>query len=111
MRIGTRWVPGIDIEPAEIRVPCRNERQPAGLRYRINAKRRPNFRPIAEFVLVGSSLVWRVGVKITIGTFSAVMSATLGALVVATAGAGHKPAETLPFPTMRQCEPNGTHAN
>src|SRR5258708_32296815 len=97
MRIGTRWVPGIDIEPAEIRVPCRNERQPpAGLRYRINAKRRPNFRPIAEFVLVGSSLAWRVGMKITIGTFSAALSATLGALRGAPAGAAQPPAETWP---------------
>ena len=48
--------------------------------------------------------------KITIGTFSAVMSATLGALVVATAVAAHTPAETLRFAIMRNGEQIGTHA-
>ncbi len=48
--------------------------------------------------------------KITIGTFSAVISATLGALVGATAVAAHTPAETLRFAIMRNGEQIGTHA-
>ncbi len=48
--------------------------------------------------------------KITVGTFSAIMTVTLGVLVGATAVAAPSPAETLRFAIMRNGEQIGTHA-
>jgi Family of unknown function (DUF6134) len=48
--------------------------------------------------------------RIIIGTLSAIMCATLGALVGATTVAAHTPAETLRFAIMRNGEQIGIHA-
>jgi hypothetical protein len=48
--------------------------------------------------------------RIAVGAFSAIMTATLGALVAATTVAAHTPAETMRFAIMRNGEQIGTHA-
>jgi hypothetical protein len=48
--------------------------------------------------------------RITVGTFSAIMAATVGGLVVATTAAAHTASETMRFAIMRNGEQIGTHA-
>jgi hypothetical protein len=76
----------------------------------MNAQRRPNFRPIAEFALVGVNLYVELSMRIAVGTFSGIVTVMLGALLVAATMAAQMPSEAMRFAIMRNGEQIGTHA-